>query len=99
MSKLRVGLLLLALVATDSRTLAILYVDADALGANDGSTWCTAYLTLQDALAVATSGETIRVADGLYKFDQGAGQTPSDRAAVSRCAASAKDGKVERIPR
>ncbi|MCH8880448.1 MAG: hypothetical protein IID34_11260, partial [Planctomycetes bacterium] len=32
---------------------AIIYVDADATGTNDGSTWEDAFADLQDALAVA----------------------------------------------
>ncbi|MEE9296537.1 MAG: hypothetical protein V3W34_16455 [Phycisphaerae bacterium] len=69
----------------------VLYVDASASGTpNNGSSWCNAYLTLQDALAVAVFGDTIRVADGTYKPDQGTGQTAGDRAAsfelVSRVA-------------
>ena len=34
-----------------------IYVDADAVGANDGSSWTDAFIHLQDALAVATSGD------------------------------------------
>jgi Right handed beta helix region/Chlamydia polymorphic membrane protein (Chlamydia_PMP) repeat len=64
-----------------------IYVDQNATGpAQDGSTWCTAYVYLQDALsAAAASGGTvneIRVADGTYKPDQGASQTPGDREAT-----------------
>lgn len=45
----------------------ILYVDDDANGANDGSTWADAYNDLQDALAVAGAGDEIRVGQGTYK--------------------------------
>jgi hypothetical protein len=63
----------------------IIYVDADAAGANDGSSWADAYNYLQDALADANSAEKpveIRVAQGIYKPDQGAGITPGDREAT-----------------
>ncbi len=60
----------------------ILYVDTDATGANDGSSWADAYNYLQDALATAYSGDEVRVAQGVYKPDQGAGITPGDREAT-----------------
>ena len=64
---------------------SVLYVDDDATGANDGSSWPDAYNYLQDALAAAAdSGGTvteIRVAQGIYKPDQGADQTPGSRSA------------------
>jgi probable HAF family extracellular repeat protein len=56
----------------------IIYVDGDATGANDGSSWDDAFNYLQDALATAWSGDEIRVAQGVYKPDQGAGQTRGD---------------------
>jgi len=60
----------------------IIYVDDDAAGINDGTSWEDAYVYLQDALADANSIEKpveIRVAQGVYKPDQGAYQTPGDR--------------------
>jgi len=46
------------------------YVDIDAAGANDGSSWRDAYKYLQDALMMASVGDDIRVAQGIYKPDQ-----------------------------
>ncbi|UCE59312.1 MAG: hypothetical protein JSU63_17945 [Phycisphaerales bacterium] len=52
----------------------IIYVDQNAGGpTHDGSTWCTAYLNLQDALDGATAGYEIRAAGGVYKPDRGTG--------------------------
>ncbi|HIJ53278.1 MAG TPA: hypothetical protein HPP66_09010 [Planctomycetes bacterium] len=59
-----------------------LYVDDDANGENNGSSWADAYNYLQDALAVTGRGDEIRVAQGVYKPDQGAGITPGDREAT-----------------
>ncbi|MBN2132079.1 MAG: right-handed parallel beta-helix repeat-containing protein [Sedimentisphaerales bacterium] len=64
----------------------IIYVDVAAVGANDGSSWPDAYVHLQDALAEAVTAAAvpleIRVAQGVYKPDQGAGITPGDRDAT-----------------
>ena len=49
-----------------------IYVDADAAGANNGSSWANAYPFLQDALADANSSPKpveIRVAQGVYTPD------------------------------
>jgi predicted outer membrane repeat protein len=63
----------------------IIYVDARSTGATDGSSWENAYNYLQDALADANTAQKpieIRAAQGIYKPDQGANQTPGDRAAT-----------------
>ena len=44
----------------------IVFVDHDAPGLNNGSSWQDAYRTLSSALAVAISGDEIRVAEGVY---------------------------------
>jgi len=51
-----------------------IYVDDDAVGSNNGSSWVDAYTFLQEALADANSAERpveIRVAQGTYKPDEG----------------------------
>ncbi len=48
---------------------AIVYVDCDATGADDGTSWENAFVTLQDALASAPAGSEIRVAEGTYRAD------------------------------
>ncbi len=45
----------------------VILVKADATGMNDGSTWENAFTDLQDALALAESGDEIWVAAGTYK--------------------------------
>lgn len=63
----------------------IIYVDDDANGADDGTTWINAYVCLQDALVDARGSERpveICVAQGTYKPDQGANQTQGDREAT-----------------
>ena len=62
----------------------VIHVDDDANAPGDGKSWVTAYRYLQDALADARATEKpveIRVAQGIYKPDQGANQKPGDRLA------------------
>jgi hypothetical protein len=75
-------LLLVVLMSVCSGSAKVIYVDDDATRANDGTSWENAYKYLQDALADANSAEKpveIRVAQGIYKPDQGASQTTGDR--------------------
>jgi len=77
--------LLLLVAARTAVAGGIIYVDANAAGANNGSSWENAYVYLQDALSDAEAAEKpleIRVAQGIYKPDQGAFQTPGDREAT-----------------
>src|SRR4030042_5461686 len=74
-------LILTVCVAAEGR---IIYVDTNAAGANDGSSWADAYNFLQDALSDASVSDKpieIRVAQGIYTPDRGIGIMPGDRAA------------------
>lgn len=64
---------------TPARAAGTIFVDVDAAGADDGSSWTDAYPTLQDALATASSGDQIWVAEGVYYPDEGTGQTNDSR--------------------
>jgi predicted outer membrane repeat protein len=55
----------------------ILYVDADATGANNGSSWTDAFTTLQLALMGGAPVDQIWVAAGTYKPADGADRTIS----------------------
>ena len=80
--RLTILLFLVGLMAPATVTARIIYVDDDSTGANDGSSWVDAYNYLQDALADANSAEKpveVKVAQGVYKPDQGANQMPGDR--------------------
>jgi len=76
--------ILLLLTLCTSTMGKTIYVDDDTAGAKDGSSWLNAYNFLQDALADANSAlkpVEIRVAQGIYKPDQGVGITVGDREA------------------
>jgi len=46
--------------------LGFVYVDIDATGANDGTTWSNAFTDLQDGIDLAVSGIEVWVAEGTY---------------------------------
>ena len=46
------------------------YVDDDSSAGGDGASWSTAYRYLQDAIAVASIGDEIRIGPGHYRPDQ-----------------------------
>gem|GEM_PF-305830 len=59
------------LAAEAVRLAGVYYVDDDATGENDGSSWSNAFTHLQDALNVAAGGDEIRVAQGTYRPNDG----------------------------
>jgi predicted outer membrane repeat protein len=67
-------LIVLSIGCTSFANQVIIYVDDDAIGTNDGSSWENAYTFLQDALIDANDSKKpveIRVAQGTYKPNQG----------------------------
>jgi hypothetical protein len=60
------------------------YVDASAAAGGDGTSWTTAFDSLHKALAVAGSGDTIFMAEGVYKPP-----TDTDRTAYFRMVSGA----------
>jgi predicted outer membrane repeat protein len=59
---------------------AVLFVDADATGAADGTSWTDAFPRLQQALTVAEADDEVWVAEGVYRPTDGG--DPTDRTAT-----------------
>ena len=76
--KIMKHLLLLSFLsyAIGSSAQSPIYVDIDATGDNDGSSWDNAYTDLLSAFYVAGTADQIWIADGVYKID-GASESSS----------------------
>jgi len=85
---LRITMLVLLCVVLAGRSSRMwartIHVDDDAAGAQDGTSWASAFRYLQDALAVASAEDEIRAAQGVYLPDRGGGNTAGDRNATFR---------------
>ena len=81
--KPRIAVVVCALLAGLSPTAAakIMYVDGDAKESGQGTSWADPYKYFQRALTTAGAGAEIRVAQGVYRPDQG---LPVSRAVRSR---------------
>lgn len=67
-------LLIITFAFTETSFGAVIYVNKNAGGANNGTTWANAFNDLQDGLAVAVSGDEIWVRGvAVYLPDQGTG--------------------------
>ncbi|HPA17294.1 MAG TPA: right-handed parallel beta-helix repeat-containing protein [Verrucomicrobiae bacterium] len=66
-----VALCLASLVLTGHAT--VIYVDRDAAGAGDGTSWQDSYRDLTSALAASTNGDQIWMAEGTYKPNDAGG--------------------------
>ena len=80
--RIRFAALVLLLMTATTSVGKIIYVDDDAPGANNGTSWIDAFRYLQDSLVDANDGDEIRVAQGIYTPDRGEGVTAGDRGAI-----------------
>ena len=81
MLKMRIwaAIMSLALITAASVSGAVIYVNDDAAGSNNGTSWANAFVNLQDALGVAVADDEIWVAAGSYQPDLGTAYTQYDR--------------------
>jgi hypothetical protein len=72
-----VGMFMISPQGTAHAVGAVIYVKADANGANDGSSWTDAFTSLQAALSASVNGSQIWVAKGTYYPATGTDRTAS----------------------
>ncbi|MEM9835345.1 MAG: fasciclin domain-containing protein [Bacteroidota bacterium] len=60
-------LLALMVFLSFSVSAQVVFVDADASGNNDGTSWTDAFTTMEAAITAAADGDALWVADGLYQ--------------------------------
>ncbi|WP_338761613.1 T9SS type A sorting domain-containing protein [Bernardetia sp. ABR2-2B] len=71
MNKKRIYLSVLFFLFFSYAQAAIIYVDNDSQGNNNGQTWANAYHSLSTALSNANSGDIIRMDQGIYTAPSG----------------------------
>jgi predicted outer membrane repeat protein len=69
-TNLKTGIVWLTLCMTWIAAAGDFYVDDSAPGLNNGTNWTDAYRFLRDALDVAKPGDTVKVAQGIYRPNQ-----------------------------
>ena len=76
------ALLAVAALSAPAAAQSVVHVDDDARPGGDGSSWRSAFRSLQDALAAARPGDRLHMAGGVYTPDRGAGVRRFDRDAT-----------------
>lgn len=71
-------------VGAETTVLPVCYVDVNAPGARNGSSWKDAFNSLQDALAITGESSEIRVARGTYRPDVGTDIERGDQSVMFR---------------
>jgi hypothetical protein len=66
--------------SVETSNTSLYYVDKDAVGANNGTSWADAFTSLAQALRVAGSSDSVFVAEGIYypEFDINGNTNPAD---------------------